>query len=201
MKILLFLVMFSMGCAEIFRVPSPFITNELNEEIGICRFPQKYYIHTSIDNSYEAFIIDRFNEWNSVVGFKVFIFAGWTNFDPFWDDFYAPKSIIITKVDGTLGEMITDAEYPDMLAKATLKVTRNCIDYATITLTDSLLQNDNKEFLKGALLHEIGHVLGLNHNNNSQSIMRKYIKPSIDFANIGQEDIKHISQKYKGIKK
>jgi hypothetical protein len=71
MKILLFLVMFSMGCADLFEIPGPFMVNGVNEEIGICRFPQKYYIHTSIDSSYQAFIIDRFNEWNNVVGFEI----------------------------------------------------------------------------------------------------------------------------------
>ena len=145
MKILLFLVMFSMGCADLFEIPGPFMVNGVNEEIGICRFPQKYYIHTSIDSSYQAFIIDRFNEWNNVVGFEAFVFVGWTELDPFWDDTAAPKNIIITKVDGTLGEMITELEEADALANTVLKINGNCITSATVRLTNSLFKKENRK--------------------------------------------------------
>jgi hypothetical protein len=183
MKKLLIIVALSFtSCAGFIKfagIPGPFMTTEGRQcvegdvncfDIHQCNFPAAYVVSLSylIPPSAEMDVIYAFETWNQILGFRAFDFQGFTTQDPE----NTPNLIIVTTQD----YIVPTHEGDYAWARIRWDRKDGCITDSDIFVDKDLFSFGNRDLLRVIMLHEVGHLLGLDHSTDSYDIMRAYIR-------------------------
>ena len=128
-------------------------------------------------------------EWtdktNHTIDFNVVIL-------PNMEEFFGPDDILVVKAS---------PDYPDILVKdiesgnATLGLYTSKIDMNVIYLVSSRITNEK---YKAVMLHELGHALGLDHNEGWEGINTlMYAYADLSASHITNKDLIIFCEKYK----
>ena len=143
----------------------------------------------------------------------------------YWDETWSGKETEQAKTTiHWVGSQITDADirfnahhYPyytdvdieggpeDFLAKVSYSYTAGFEDgvahLASLALSDTFrsVSEGKSIHLESLIIHELGHVLGLKHNSDKESVMQKSLSGRTERNIIGNSDSKNIQCEYGGL--
>lgn len=166
--------------------------------------PIKVYISNSYEINVQNAIISAMNTWNSAIGFDVFEHEIVNNIYDY------------DSIEAFLNDNLTSVSFPSrwpaqtvdfVLASTSLKRVGNRIIKGDIMFnvtnpkyefSASLPLNDKVD-IESVVLHELGHLLGLNHVDTAEdhySVMHKSIGKNQTKRVLSEKDIENILKKY-----
>lgn len=128
-------------------------------------FPIVVYVDPNLDENTYLALIAAIQEMNTIVGRTVFLQPRLPSKQSDFDGFNGAGAILVMPVKG----------------EQTRGLTRHFIDGVKYTITNALVflptTGNYREDLQFAL-HELGHVLGLEHDELEESLMYKNLHPN-----------------------
>jgi hypothetical protein len=157
-----------------------------------CEFPVKVRVHHRLSNNYVVLVKEALAQWNHALGFEGFVFDGVT----FIDALGHPEETM----DFTVVQQATYivAPHQESLGWTDVRTVNStgCVVNSDVFLTVSLFERGDLRLAQTVILHEFGHVLGLEHRNSSGCIMRTQISSEFGTEEVSDEEIEALKERY-----
>ena len=156
------------------------------------KFPIKISIHKSIPVDFREEVLKALKNWNDATRFEIFVI------DPAIDESVGPKE------DGKnviYWQTTWDEKKADLQASTNLYWSDHRIREADIILDAKYFkisldpQSDEIDF-QSLLVHELGHIFGLGHVDNSSSVMVSKLAYGEKRRQPSDDDLKNLSCRY-----
>ncbi len=194
---LLYLVLILASCAKPkAQKDCGFVQNVYGERVSWKQaVPVRMYFHTSVPAEYEASIRAAAESWNRAQGreFLVIDANRVGGGGPSRDGKNVIYFLNTWEKDRTSEQARTSLYWVgDQIQEADIRVNaQNYQFYVTQTGTSAQLIS-----IQALLLHEMGHVIGLRHNDASPSVMATYLKAGQDRNQLQQADMASLQCEY-----
>lgn len=183
-----------------------FVRNQQKQRVSWGpRLPITLHLHNSIPEEYKEAIVNATLAWESAANYQLFVIK---EGDSSWWPSSNSKSVIYWKTDWEenltheqarttihwTGDQITDAD-----------IVINSRDYTFYTNDDydengqllAYSNNANRHLhLESLMIHELGHVLGLQHNEDSESMMQKGLSGHTRRDEVAAVDLDNLQCEY-----
>jgi predicted Zn-dependent protease len=188
------LMLFEIQCA---KGPAPqagcgfVVNNEAQRVSWKNQVPIKMYFDTSVPTQFQDSIKAAFATWEKGIGKHIFEFAGELPSSKATQD---RKSVIYW-------EQTWDAANASQQANTTIYWVDNQITEADIRVNSqnfsfSTNPGNTDVDIESLLLHELGHVLGLAHTSNEQSVMTPFLSSGVKRRELSAQDVSGVKCEY-----
>lgn len=175
-----------MSCAKPHReADCGFVQNVYGERVSWKQAGQvRLFLHNSIPAEFEASIRKAAQTWNQALGRTLLVIeANRVGGSPARDNANVIYYLSTWEADRSSEQARTSLYWTgDMIQEADIRINaQNYTFYATT-------QTAGAVSMEALILHELGHVLGLKHNDASPSVMATYLKSNQDRTQLQQTD-------------
>lgn len=185
-----------------------FVQNQFGRRVGWAQMPIRFYADSSVDRQQFRVIVESMEIWNRYFDRPVFEMIGRTS------DLPEPRLTADGRVvpDGFNGIFMAHPDnfqrspYRTEQARASISFRGDFIYEADILIDSSqdFFYTDNPEdgqgriHFKSLIVHELGHVLGLDHIETSDSVMAPVLPPGFhpERIQLGEEDLSSLACHY-----
>lgn len=199
MKLLVIIYLISLllsitACAEIPQKPCNFMLNKNGQRVSWGRHtPIKLHIDNSVPGEYLDAINNAAQVWNEGAGHEVIRIVGWTSAT------YSPRTDgvnLISFRDKWSEQHNQQAVTNVWWQSSTIYETDVVVNIENFSLSFSNKPQTGKVDIESLLIHEFGHVLGLDHNETAGSVMNAHLDSGYLRRNLSTADLKSISCEY-----
>jgi predicted Zn-dependent protease len=157
--------------------------------------PVSIYMHSSVPTDYEAAIRQAAETWNKARGKTLFIINSKRVSESVARDGLNVIYYQSTWEQEKAAEQARTSMYwmGDQVYEADIRINAQYYKFYTNNTSPTTTSAVNMESL---ILHELGHVLGLRHNDAAPSVMATYLKPVEDRSQLQESDKSSLACEY-----
>ena len=173
-----------------------FIQNAYGERVAIHDLPLHLSLHSSYPEIYRPVFIIAMQEWETRLNRPLFILEDPRDEGPL-DPRRDSKNVIYWmdtwEADKSTEQARTSVYWEgDAIREADMRI--NAHDFTFYEETPK--GEKNEVHLKSLLIHELGHVLGLAHRNDTASVMQPYLADDTSRPQLASIDVQSASCEY-----
>lgn len=160
-----------------------FVQNVYGERISWKgQVPITLYIHNSVPSQYDGAIRRAANTWNQAAGKTLFVVAGTTSGIDVARDGANVISLSSTWESNKLSEQARTSVYwvGDQIQEADIKINGSGSGGQSVFSFYWDQAPGSGVNIEALVLHEMGHVLGLKHNDSGNSVMATYLPANVN---------------------
>jgi predicted Zn-dependent protease len=184
-----------LSCAKESEKDCGFVQNSSGERISWKNeLPVRMRIHESVPVEYRDAVYSAASKWNNLIGYELIRIDGVTSgsnqsqkdganiiyMNSSWESDKASEQARTAVY--WVGNKIVETD-----------IRLNGQNFSYYWANSSVKQGVNIEAL---VLHEMGHVLGLKHKENSKTVMQTYLANNTDRTQVGSEDLESLKCEY-----
>lgn len=170
-----------------------FIRNSAGQNVK-ARLPVYFYIDDSVPLMYREAILDASLDWNDATGRKFFEFAGMVSSESNWQQYDGIRTIywVTGRYVRSSNEQafIHSKWYGSIFAESDIWINNVNFTFYTDANPDAGMVH-----LKSLMLHELGHMIGLAHSPDANSVMFKTLSNRTERP-LTETDIKNVECEY-----
>ena len=159
------------------------------------KIPVAFYVHESVPEKFYPVIEKAMRQWEQSTGLKLFIIAG-----------YGYKGSAEPKRDGANVIYFMNTWEPDKIneqARTSIYWEGSSIKEADIRINekdfdfyDGVTVNSKAVHFESLMIHELGHVLGLAHQEQGNTVMDAHLHSNTERTVISNSDVESIRCEY-----
>lgn len=194
--------LFIQACAPKAEKDCGFVQNSYGERVSWnSALPVKMYLHQSVPQEYVQSILNAANTWNRALNKEMIIIdttqrvggaatpkQDGANVIYFMSDWESDKN----------DEQARTSIYwvGDQLKEADIRINAKIYSFYINQAGASMNSNSPAINIEALVLHEMGHVLGLKHDDEHQSVMATYLPAHTDRTQISDTDFNSLKCEY-----
>ena len=187
--------LFMQACAPQAQEDCGFVTNVYGERISWKgRTPIPLYIHSSVPNEYMGAIENAVKAWEQAAGKRLFELRGRVGggATPAQDGYNVIYWMNTWENDKLSEQARTNLYWVgDQISEADIRVNNYKYDFYWNAAVDYSAVN-----IEALIIHELGHVLGLKHQDNAGSVMDTYLSSNSDRVYLSPKDVESLQCEY-----